>query len=235
MTIAATIRSVLQPSAILLLSALPLAAQQTAPVVLDRIAAVVNGDPIFESDIQQEMRMAAFEPGFSNSPDVARNRAIERLIDRALITAQEQWQPPVPVTDDELAADIAEMQRRMPDCVQSKCASQADWLAVLNAHGFTEDEFNARWRARMEMLRFIEQRFRTGIHITPSEIQIYYNTVLTPQYAAVHADAPPLSTISTRIEQLLLEQRISTLLDDWLTQLRAQGNVHILAPGEELP
>jgi len=33
----------------------------------------------------------------------------------------------------------------------------------------------------------------------------------------------------------LLQQRVDTLLDDWLTALRAQGGVTILKPGEEAP
>jgi peptidyl-prolyl cis-trans isomerase SurA len=233
---------------ILLLSFISLRAQS---VELDRIAAIVNNQPILESDVQQEIRMSTFVPGMSDAqnnpalsrrtarsqpdPTQARAHAINRLIDRSLITAQEQWQQPAPVTDAVLAADIAELQRRLPDCEHSKCATAAGWTAVLRDHGFTPEEFNSRWRDRITMLRFIEQRFRPGAHITREEVETYYSDTLAPQYAAVGATPPPLASISNRIEQLLLEERISTLLDDWLKQLRSEGNVRILAPGEEMP
>jgi len=218
--------------------AMYLCAQET-PVVLDHIVALVNDEPILESDVQQELHMATFVPGLSNAHEAsgenARTNAIARLIDRALISAQEQWQTPTAVTDAELSADITELQRRIPDCAQNKCATPEGWAAVLKSHGFTPSGFSERWRTRMTMLRFIEQRFRVGIRIRPEEIDNYYRTVLTPQYVAVHATPPPLSSVSNRIEQLLLEQHISSLLEDWLKQLRTEGNVRILAPGEDLP
>lgn len=220
-----------------LCAALPTQAQ--VAVQLDRIAALVNGQPILESDVQLEMRIAELVPGSGSataaSPEAMRDEAMNRLIDRALITAQEQWQPPPPVTDAELAADIAELQRRIPDCAEKKCATHAGWVAVLKAHGITEQEFNTRWRARIEMLRFIELRFRDGVRINREEIDIYYRNVLTPEYAATNAAPPPLDAVQTRIQQLLVEQRISTLLEDWLKQLRGGGNVRILTPGEDLP
>jgi hypothetical protein len=80
----------------------------------------------------------------------------------------------------------------------------------------------------MEVLAFIELRFRMGIRITPAEIQDYYTKTLLPQYAAQHAKPAPLSAVSKRIQQVLLQQRVSKLLDDWLTSLRAQGNVVVL-------
>jgi hypothetical protein len=44
-----------------------------------------------------------------------------------------------------------------------------------------------------------------------------------------------VSAISKRIQQVLLQQRVSKLLDDWLASLRAQGNVVVLHPGEAAP
>jgi hypothetical protein len=48
--------------------------------------------------------------------------------------------------------------------------------------------------------------------------------------------APPAeATIADRIQEILLQQQVDKLLDDWLTSLRAQGSVRILKPGEEAP
>jgi len=208
-------------------------------VQLDRIAALVNNTPILESDVQQELEVSRLVPtradAAENTPEKKRTAAVDRLIDRMLITDQEQWQPPKPVTDTELADDIKELQRRIPDCSPHKCDTVAGWSAVLAAHGFTTSEFNTRWKARIEMLRFIELRFRDGARITPGDVRDYYRDTLTPQYAAAHTTPPPLPQIENRIQQLLLEERISSLLEDWLKQLRTAGNVRILAPGEDLP
>ena len=38
-----------------------------------------------------------------------------------------------------------------------------------------------------------------------------------------------------RVQEILLQQQVDKLLDDWLAALRAQGSVRILKPGEEAP
>ena len=42
--------------------------------------------------------------------------------------------------------------------------------------------------------------------------------------------APPLDSVSSRIEEILLQQHVNVLLQDWLKSLRDQGNVIILDP-----
>jgi len=54
--------------------------------------AVVNKDLILESDLDEETRMAAFQP-FSDQAAVTRDELIERLIDRDLILQQIRMQP----------------------------------------------------------------------------------------------------------------------------------------------
>jgi len=84
-------------------------------------------------------------------------------------------------------------------------------------------------------LQFVEERFRMGIRISQAEIDDYYKTTLLPAYQKESATAPAEATIADRIQEILLQQRVDTLLDDWLTALRAQGGVTILKPGEEAP
>jgi peptidyl-prolyl cis-trans isomerase SurA len=41
---------------------------------------------------------------------------------------------------------------------------------------------------------------------------------------------PPLAKLSARIREILLQQKISVLLEDWLKSLRAEDEVHIVDP-----
>jgi peptidyl-prolyl cis-trans isomerase SurA len=87
----------------------------------------------------------------------------------------------------------------------------------------------------MELLRLIEIRFRNGIGISDDEIRDYYEKTMLPEYARQKVTPPKLDTISKRIEEVLLQQRVGSLLRDWLQSLRAQGSVWILRPGEVAP
>jgi hypothetical protein len=82
----------------------------------------------------------------------------------------------------------------------------------------------------MELLRFIEIRFRNGIEISDDEIKTYYEKTMLPEYAKQKVTPPKLETISKRIEEVLLQQQVGNLLRDWLRSLRAQGSVRIMTP-----
>jgi hypothetical protein len=101
--------------------------------------------------------------------------------------------------------------------------------------GFTLQELHDRWKLRMEVLRFIEERFRMGIRISQEEIDDYYKTTLLPAYQKENAPAPPESAVASKVQEILLQQQVDKLLDDWLATLRAQGSVTILKPGQEAP
>jgi hypothetical protein len=87
----------------------------------------------------------------------------------------------------------------------------------------------------MALLRLIEVRFRGGIRISNDEIRDYYEKTMLPEYARQKVTAPKLETVSARIEEVLLQQQVGSLLRDWLKSLRAQGSVWVMHPGEVAP
>jgi hypothetical protein len=202
---------------------------------LDRVVAIVNSDLILDSDVDQERRFAALLPYGEAGGAYSRDEAIERLVNRDLILQQIKLQPGYDVSEAAAAQDLDSLRKSIPACKQFHCETTAGWDRFLATEGFTEASLTHLWQQRMEVLAFIEQRFRMGIKITPAQIQSYYNTDLRKQYAAQHATPPPLRTISSRIREVLLQQQVSSLLDDWLKSLRAQGSVVVLHPGEEAP
>ena len=203
-------------------------------VVLDRLVAVVNGDVILESDVDEERRFEEIQP-YRAASDSTRARIIERLVDRALILQQAVLQPEDAVSDQELGAQIATLRKDIPACRQYHCETDEGWKKFLADHGFTVEEFSSRWRQRMQLLKFIEVRFRNGVKIKDDEIQTYYEKTLVPEYVKRNATPPPLETVKRRIEEVLLQQQVTALLQDWLKSLRAQGSVRIMVPGEVAP
>jgi peptidyl-prolyl cis-trans isomerase SurA len=203
-------------------------------VALDRVVAVVNGDLILESDVDTEERFAAFQP-LRDPATLTRDRIVERLIDRTLILQQLRLQPQPPITDEQVDAQLAQLRKAIPECAKDHCETDAGWQKFVEDHGFTLQELRERWRTRMEVLQFIEQRFRMGVRISQAEIDNYYKTKLAPEYQKQGVAAPPEDTIADRIQEVLLQEDVTKLLEDWLKTLRAQGSVRIVKPGEALP
>jgi peptidyl-prolyl cis-trans isomerase SurA len=200
---------------------------------VDRVVAIVNGELILDSDVDRERRFAELLPYGEASGPYNREAAIERLINRDLILQQVELQPGGVITQQAAAKDLEALRKSIPACEKFHCETDEGWNQFLATEGFTDESLTRLWRQRMEVLAFIELRFRMGIRITPAEIQEYYTKTLLPQYAAQQAKAPPLSAISNRIQEVLLQQRVSKLLDEWLDSLRAQGNVVVLHPEQE--
>jgi peptidyl-prolyl cis-trans isomerase SurA len=215
--------------------AITTASQTAGATQIDRVVAIVNDDLILESDVDEERRFVVFQPYSDPAGSYSRSKAIERLIDRDLIQQQAREQPRKPITDAEVAVNLQDLRKDIFACKEYKCDTAEGWQKFLAANGFTEAELLKRWRERMETLQFIEERFRMGIRISDSEVSDYYTKTLLPQYAARHATAPKLDSISDRIREILLQQQVGALLDDWLKALRASGNVRMVTATEATP
>ena len=201
-------------------------------VLVDQVIAVVNNELVLESDVDEDKRFQAFQPYSNPNRTFSRQAAIERLVDRTLILQQAKLQPDAAVTDAEVQTQLQALRKEIPACKEYHCETDAGWAKFVAHEGFTVDELNTRWKQRMQVLRFIEIRFRSGIDISKEQIQEYYDTKLLPEYAKRNAPAPKLAAISDRIQEILLQQQVSALLVDWLKSLKAQGTVRVMTPGE---
>src|ERR1700722_13338956 len=169
--------------------------QNGAGVVLDRVVAVVNGDVILESDVDEERRFEEIQP-YRATTNFTRERAIERLVDRALILQQAALEPEDVVSDKELDAQLLTLRKDIPACKQYHCETDEGWQRFIGDHGFTAEEFKDRWRKRMQLLKFIEVRFRNGVTISEEEIRAYYEKTMLPEYAKRNVTPPKLEAIS---------------------------------------
>ena len=202
--------------------------------VLDRVVAVVNNQAILASDLDEEVRLSVLDPGQVGQGALTRRRALEQLIGRALIQQQihEEDERAADPSQAEVDARLAEIRKEVPACIRENCATEAGWKAFLVAHGLTPERVQIYLRYRVQILRFIERRFRQGIQISPQEVESYYRVTLLPQYAAGEA-IPALDKVALRIQEILLQRQVNVLFDDWLKNLRKQGEVEVLDPALE--
>jgi hypothetical protein len=205
-----------------------------APRVLDRVVGVVNNHAILLSDIDEEIRLSILDPSDQSSGVLTPQRALEQLISRNLIQQQmrqEDIQAAEP-TQAEVDARLKEIRTELPACVHANCASETSWKAFLAAHGLTQQLVEASLRNRLQILSFIELRFRQGISVSEQEIAAYYHDKLIPLYGKGE-EIPPLERVAPRIQEILLQQKVNALFDDWLRNLRSQGEIEVLDPSLE--
>jgi hypothetical protein len=199
------------------------------PVELDHVVAIIGSNVLLQSDVEQEMRLSALEPlqvlPGRNTPDAS----LRRLVDRTLILEQmKQQQQATTTAQPEVLKAIQQLRKEIPACTRYHCENAAGWDDFLKAHDLTPQLVQQRWSQRMAMLHFIDLRFRSGIRISPDQTAAYYHDTLVPALEKEHQTAPPLATVSPRIQEILLQQQVSGLFQDWLASLRDQGNVRIV-------
>lgn len=217
-----------------ILSAFAQAPPSPKPIVLDSVVAIVNRQAILESDVDEEIRLSVLDPAITGEGSLTPAHALEQLISRALIDQQLRREDMQSVEPKQETVNIrlAEIRKELPACVRRNCASDAGWAAFLAAHELTPERVEANLRYRLEILSFIELRFRSGIHISPQDIETYYKNTLLPQYVSGES-VPTLQKVSPRIEEILLQQQVNLMFDEWLTNLRRQGDVEVLDPSFE--
>src|SRR5205823_2015237 len=93
-----------------------------AGTVIDAVIAVVNGDVVLESDVDEERRFESIQPYRGSLTEFSRERAIERIIDRTLLLQQAALDSDeTDVSDEELNTQIAMLRKDVAECRQYRC------------------------------------------------------------------------------------------------------------------
>lgn len=206
------------------------AAEAQRAAVLDRVVADVDGQAVLASDVDDEMRFAALQPGFEPPSDNTPQRALNRVIDRTLIDQQRALQPGVAVVSQrDVDQAVAEMRKQI-SAGNVNCETDAGWRTFLTQHGFTPAEVEDRMRERLAILKFIDLRFGVVVQISNADIRNYYQQVLAPELKRDKVPVPELRAVAPQIREVLRQQQVSSLIDGWLKSLRAEGHIQVLDP-----
>ena len=195
-----------------------------AAQVVDRVAATVNGQAILVSEVDDAARFAALLEGKPPQSITDRDRAaaLERLIDQQLVRQRISTAGLLPASEQEIATRSADIRRQLS-------ADNADaWRAMLARYSLSDADFREHLRSQLDQLRFIEMRFRPNAHVSPPEIEAYYRDQYAAKMRAAGAAEKPLNEVRAQIEEILIEQQVERLLDDWLQALRSEAKIRVL-------
>jgi len=184
--------------------------------IIDRVAAVVGRRVITLSDARREARLEAYCNGLPPASVAGANNGhrpvLERLIQQALIR-QEMDQTSFPSVDD---------------------AQAGEWVLKLKpggdpaAYGLSRRDLLDYARRQLDVLRFVDLRFKTGLQIQSQQVESYYEKTLVPELKRRGiSPPPPLDQTRAQIERILVEERANELLDAWLGEQRARIPVRI--------
>jgi hypothetical protein len=192
-----------------------------AAVTLDRIAIVVENQPVKDSDIERDIRVTAFLNG--DRPDVgpdARKQAASRLIDQALIRGEIELAQYPEATSAEIQGMLAQVRKRF--------GSQAAYTAALARDGLTDAKVKTQLGWQITVLHFIEQRFRPGVMIPDQDVQTYFERHASEFRSKAGGKPVALTDVREDIETQLAGERVNQEFFGWLEQKRKDAHIKYL-------
>ena len=214
MTNSATIRRI---GALGVAMALALAAHGE---IVDRIAASVGNRVITASDLDRQLRVAAFQDGVKPDFSPARKRAaVEAMIEQKLIrTELANSRYPLP--------DPAELAPLIEQFKKEHFKDDAQYRAALAEYGITEEDFKELLLWQRTLLLFIQVRFETGVQLGAQDVEEYFTNTVKPAAEAAHPGQPvSLEDYRDQIQRTLTGQRADKDMDIWLREVRKRTNV----------
>jgi len=192
--------------------------------VIDRIVATVDRHAILESELDEALRFECLMNG-RQLKDVTSNhrlQMLERLIDQALIEEQMRASSFVPASLGEVDSRVRELRQTVPTW-----KTDVGWNAALVACGLSEEDVKERVAVQVNLLHYLDLRFRPEIHIERRAMENYYRQQLLPEMRAAGWPDTPFEQVAPKIEQLLIEQRLNELQDRWVRGLRLQADIQV--------
>jgi SurA N-terminal domain len=181
--------------------------------IIDRVLAVVGGEPITLSDVTAAIRLGLVPaPQAKEDPTRA---ALNSLIERQLqIVEVNRYLPPEP-TEAEIESRLAQIRARF---------QQDAFDAVLAETGVTLAQLRARVRDNLRIETYLLQRFGAGYQPSEEEVLRFY---LASDFARNGA-ARPYAEVREEVRRRLIEERKAALIKDWIAGLRRRADITIL-------
>jgi hypothetical protein len=200
-----------------LLLAITPASAQPAATLRDRIVAVVDGDPLLQSDIDRALAFTAAEQGATAPGGERRRQVLDALIEERLRIHEVARYGFEQVPVDLIAKHVAAVRGRYP--------TEEAFRGRLQELGMTVEALEQLVAQQLQVLVYVDELLGARVFVGLEEIQAYYDQTLVPQLQAAGKPVPPLDDVREQIREVLRQQRLNEELTRWTADLRRRADV----------
>ena len=216
------------PLALLAISMLMTPTAAAAQEIVDKTVAVVSDSSRTElitySDLVWQLALQPATPlDPPRSDDL--NQALQLLINQRIFALEADRLPRAAPTEKEIADKITE--------TLSHFTSPAVFEARLKQVGFAsikDDGFEHLIAQRVAIEKFVDFRFGSFVVITADDEAKYYRDVFVPEFRRKSPGLlmPTLEEKRAEIHQLLVRQKVATVIETYLDEAKRRVQVEIL-------
>lgn len=188
--------------------------------LVDRVVAVVDEDPILDSDIERLVGLGVVTalPGETRAAE--RRRALDLAIEQKLRLHE--------VDRFGFAETPLEELDRKVEEIRSRFASEGEFRAELDRLGLDETSLRQLVARQLSVLAYVEERLGPRVFVSVDDIGRYYQEELLPELrrqGAGTSEIPTLESVRESIRAVLRERRLNEEIDRWTADLRAKADV----------
>ena len=194
----------------------PAAAREEATVV-DRILAVVDEDPILQSEVDQVIGLGLVEREDEEPDEEYRRRILDRLIDQRL-----RFHEIDRFGFGELPIDEVE---RQLEGFRDSLGGGGSFAERLQEVGLDETSLRQLVARQIMVVTYVEERLGPRVFVSLDDIAAYYVDVLTPEMKAAGEPLPPIQEVREQIREVVKQQRLNEEIDRWTEELRAKADI----------
>ena len=191
-----------------------------APTLVDRVVAVVDEDPILDSDIERVVRLGLLPEIAGETSAGRRRRALDLAIEQKLRLHE--------VDRFGFEETPLELLDRQMEETRSRFPSEEAFRAELSRLGLDETALRQLLARQLSVLAYVEERLGPRVFVSVDDIGHYYNEELVPELrrnGAGAAEIPALESVRESIRAVLRERRLNEEIDRWTADLRGKADV----------
>jgi hypothetical protein len=198
------------------LAVLLLAAFMGHAEIIDRIAVSVANQVITEQQVDEEVRVTAFQNQTElNLSSAEKKKAGERLIEQTLVKREidfSRYPAPQPAEAD---APLAPIKASLGEAYPQK----------LSQYGIDEAALRRHLLWQVALLRFTDERFRPGIQVSEQDLRAAYDGQAIKWKEQGLTPIPSFEEARPKLEDELTTERTDQALDRWLGDTRTQVEI----------
>lgn len=184
---------------------------------VDRLLAVVDDDPILESQLVQTIGIGLVEQQAGEGETAFRRRILDGLIEEKLRFHEVDRFGFAEVPVDQVEEQFEAVRGRFPN--------ERTFKARLEELGLDEQGLRQLLARQVMVLIYVEERLGARVFVGLEEIQAYYDEVLVPRLKEEDELVPTIREVREPIRQVLREELLNEEIERWTDELRRDADV----------
>ena len=188
---------------------------QSGLILVDKIAAVVNGEIIAVSDIEKAINFYPILRRHDEADEVFYYRVLDELINYKVI--YQEYRSEFTLTDDDY--------EQVQSPILLKAGSMEKLRTLLKSHQMEWDDFREFIRGKVLYEKVLREKFPMKINIQFQEIEDFYQKEYVPSQQQVSLSPRTLIEMAPIIEKYLRKSKTEERMSGWMADVRSSYKI----------